>query len=137
MSTQDAEGLLRGYTGPTLNNFVNDIFRISQWSRASARNQYGSESNCGAFEQALDDELNALRFFNSDSRIHTIKTLSIDAIRKCAKSGAHTKALRSRRREEAKSHLDRAIQYAIGNGLKDAEIREIIDLSFVKHTMES
>ena len=55
----------------------------------------------------------------------------------CVKDGKHTKARATRNRDKAKEFISSAVTFAINNGLKDDEIREIINEAFVKHIMES
>ena len=138
ISTSDAELLVKGRdSGPGFKNFVDDVFRTTEWAKDVAQNTYQSVQNWGAFHTDLHNELQKLGFFNADSKVHDLYKQAVDAMRKCAAAGKHKTARVERDRKRAERYLDQAITFAVQNGLKDAEIQEIIHVAFVKHTMES
>ena len=138
ISTSDAELLVKGRdSGPGFKNFVDDVFRTTEWAKEMSHKSYQSDHNWGAYHTDLHNELQKLGFFNADSSIHDLYKQAVDAIRKCAAAGKHKTARVERDRKRAERYLDQAITFAVQNGLKDAEIQEIIHVAFVKHTMES
>src|SRR5512135_1509773 len=137
MSTGDAEQLARGASsGPSLKNFFQDVFRIVRWTKEVCRKETHSESNWGAYEEDLRLEVKKLGVFNSNSRIHSLHQECLKAIRDCAASGQHKNARKSRLQKRVKDAISGNIQFAISQGLTDEEIRDIVELAFVKHTME-
>jgi hypothetical protein len=135
MFTTSAERLGKGSTGPLLKNFIDDVFRTEIWAKTLIKDAYGSHWTDAQDE--LHSELDKLGEYVSSAKIHTLQKQAIDAIRKCAAAGVHVEARKTRNRKRAEDYLGRALLWAMNNGLKDDEIREIIHTAMVKHTMES
>ena len=137
MDVRDAESVAAGKgTGPSLNNFFQDVFRVVQWCKKTSRKEMGTDADWGAYEQDLRAELNKLGVFRSDSKVHALHKDTIAAIRDCAAAGEHKTARKTRMIKRVKDAISGNIQFAISQGLSDDEIRELVELAFVKHTME-
>jgi len=127
----------KGSTGPSLKNFIDDVFRIIKWSRDTSRGIYGNDNDWSSFHGEVWRELQKTTCLDATSQVHTLKSRAVHAIVKCAQDGAHKKARREANQAKAKLYIDRSVTFAVNNGLKDDEIRDLIQLAFVKHTMES
>jgi hypothetical protein len=137
MTVQDAESVAVKKTfGPSLHNFFQDVFRTVQWSKKQCRKETGRSSDWGAFEDDLMTELKKLGVMNSNSRIHELHRAAVQAIGDCAGAGKHKTARKERLVKKVKAAISNNIQFAISQGLSDDEIRELVELAFVKHTME-
>ncbi len=135
MDCSAAEGLGKKTSGPRMKNFVDDLVRTLQWAKArAAKDGYADH---GPFQEELHDELTTLGVFNATAGIHDLLKKAMASIQACAQTGLHRNQRRSKNQEKAKDYLMSNIMFALKNGLTDAEINDVVQLAFVKHTMES
>lgn len=137
MDTRDAEQVaIKKATGPALKNFFQDVFRTVKWSKKTCRKDTKRDADWGAYEEDLFTELKKLGVFNSNSPIHALHKEAVQAIADCAGAGKHKVARKELLVKRVKKAISGNIQFAIEQGLSDIEIRELVELAFVKHTME-
>ncbi len=139
MHIQTAESLAKKHSGgPSLFNFIDDVFRIISWAKAATHDKHGSISwDYGEIHQSVRDELTACGALNGTAKIHTLYGECMQAIAACFRAGKHNTARTAKNREKAKEAIGRVIAFALANGMNDKEIREYIDVAFVQHTMDS
>ncbi|MGH9917865.1 MAG: hypothetical protein ACRD6W_03175, partial [Nitrososphaerales archaeon] len=85
----------------------------------------------------MDELYKKIGAIKPGSKIHVLYKQATKAITEVAKKGTHVSAREKRLRQKAKEYLEGAVAFAISNGLKDADVREALDMALVKHTMES
>jgi hypothetical protein len=136
MDTGTAESLGKKSSGPLLKNFVDDLFRTLQWAKAHAEKKYRSD-DYGPFQSDLHDELIGLGIFTATAGIHDLYKKAMASIQTCVQAGLHRSQRRTKNQEKAKAFLENNILFALKNGLTDADINDVVQLAFVKHTMES
>jgi len=75
----------KGSTGPSLKNFIDDVFRIIKWSRDTSRGIYGNDNDWSSFHGEVWRELQKTTCLDATSQVHTLKSRGVHAIVKCAK----------------------------------------------------
>jgi len=133
VSTTTAEALaLRGGHRIKDENFIDEIFRVNKW--AWNEGEYDTyEANMRSRQFHI--ELKRVGI-TSTQKISELIDGTLEAIKKCVKAGKHKTARESRMKQKAKSYISGAVDFAIKNGLKDQDIRDLINEAFVRNVHE-
>ena len=112
-------------------DFLHEIFRLNDWAFKK-----GGWKDRGFWLKALEDELDTRPAFTSSGAVALQKDATTK-LRAVVTNGKHHGSRAAHLKKKARAHLTGALDHALQSGLHDDEIREMLKLAMVKHTMDS
>lgn len=116
-------------------DFVNAVFRVEDWAKAEESKDASKDSHL--LQKKVLDELEKLGEFAVGSPAEKLTDKAFKEIRAVVASGKDQKVKRIRGRLKARDYLHQAIMYALREGLRDDEVRDLVKECLVEHTMKS
>jgi citrate lyase beta subunit len=119
-------------------DFIYEVYRVEKFIKA-AYEKYGrvNDEYASAYDLFVRETLNSSTIMHAQSRAHELRWEAQDKINRC-KANKEPDSLRlALARKKAREYIGNAVLFAKKNGISDDEINELLNLAFVRHTMES
>lgn len=128
-------------------DFVSCVFRVrteisalvSELSTQVTRGPFffDKKDTAGKLTGVLLDLLTQNRLLNKESPASHLCDAAVEKIYACVREGRHHSARSERMRKKGRTYLESALCFALKNGVTDDEIKEMVDMAFVRQIMDS
>lgn len=118
-------------------DFVSALFRAEKWAAAAYAAAPSEIGGWSQFERAMLDALDSRGTLDDKAAVDKLLQQSLKAIQTVVNAGKDQKVRRIRNKKKAKDYLYQALIYALGSGLRDDEVRDLVKQALVEHTMKS
>ncbi len=118
--------------------FIYEVYRVENFIKAAfelygrVNDEYGS-----AYDLYVRNAIEKSPMLYANARAHQLRNEAQDKINRCRANKEPDDLRKALARKKAREYIGNAVLFAKKNGISDDEINELLNLAFVRHTMES
>ena len=122
----------------TTREFIYEVYRVEKFIK-EAYDKHGrvNDEYAEAYDMYVRETLDAHTIMAATSRAHQLRDEAQDKINRCRANKEPDDLRKALARKKAREYIGNAVIFAKKNGISDDEINELLNLAFVRHTMES